>query len=142
MLYLWLKALHIIFVVSWMASLLVYPRYKLHQVKAAPGEPLFETMKTASAQLRRIILTPSLLAVWGFGIAMVVVNPAIASGRWMWVKLLLVLGMTALHGLFVSIGKKVDAGTADVSVNKLRMLNELPFVLLIFIVLLVVLKPF
>lgn len=142
MLYLWLKALHIIFVVSWMAALLVYPRYKLHQVKSAPGEALFDTMQTASGQLKRIILTPSMLAVWALGIAMIVVNPGIAAGKWIWVKLVLVLAMTALHGMFVGIGKKIDKAQADVSTNKLRMLNELPFILLIVIVLLVVLKPF
>jgi putative membrane protein len=142
MIYLWLKAFHIIFVVSWMAALLVYPRYKLHQVKAAPGEPLFDTMQTASAQLKRIILTPSMLAVWILGIAMIVVNPGIAAGKWIWVKLILVLAMTALHGMFVGIGKKVDRAGAEVSVSRLRLLNELPFVLLIVIVLLVVLKPF
>lgn len=141
--YLWVKAFHIIFVVSWMASLLVYPRYKLHQVKSKAGEPLFDTMMEASAQLRRIILTPSLIAVWVLGITMLVMNPGVvAGGVWMWVKLLLVLGMTALHGMFVGIGKKVDRGDESVSVKKLQMLNEVPFVLLIVIVVLVVVRPF
>lgn len=141
--YLWVKAFHIIFVVSWMASLLVYPRYKMHQVKSAAGEPLFETMKEASARLKRIILTPSMIAVWVLGIAMLVMNPGIvAGGVWMWVKLLLVLVMTALHGMFVGIGKKVDRGDESVSVKKLQLLNEVPFILLIAIVVLVVVRPF
>jgi len=142
MLYLLLKAGHIIFMVAWMAALLVYPRYKLHQLKASPGEQLFDTMKDASAQLRRIILTPSMIAVWVLGLAMIAVNPGIASGKWLWVKLLLVLGMTALHGMFVAIGKKIDRAEEDVSDRRLRLLNEAPFILLIVIVLLVVLKPF
>ena len=126
-----------------MASLLVYPRYKLHQVKSKAGEPLFDTMMEASAQLRRIILTPSLIAVWVLGITMLVMNPGvIAGGVWIWVKLLMVLGMTALHGMFVGIGKKVDRGDESVSVKKLQMLNEVPFVLLIVIVVLVVVRPF
>jgi putative membrane protein len=83
-----------------------------------------------------------MLAVWILGIAMIVVNPGIAAGKWIWVKLILVLAMTALHGMFVGIGKKVDRAGAEVSVSRLRLLNELPFVLLIVIVLLVVLKPF
>lgn len=142
MLYLVTKALHIIFMVAWMAALLVFPRYKLHQVKSAPGEQLFDTMQSASAQLRRVILTPSLLAVWILGIALIVQNPAVVSGNWFWLKLVLVLGMTALHGMFVGMGKKIDKGDAAVSEKRLRLLNELPFVLLIAIVLLVVLKPF
>lgn len=141
--YLWVKAFHIIFVVSWMASLLVYPRYKMHQAKSAPGEPLFDTMMEASARLKRIILTPSMILVWMLGIAMLVMNPGIvAGGVWMWVKLLLVLGMTALHGMFVGMGKKIDRGDESVSVKKLQLLNEVPFVLLIVIVVLVVVRPF
>ncbi len=141
--YLWIKAFHIIFIVSWMASLLVYPRYKMHQAKSKPGEPLFDTMMDASARLKRIILTPSLLAVWILGIALLVLNPGIvAGGVWIWIKLALVLVMTALHGMFVGIGKKIDRGDESVSVRKLQLLNEVPFVLLIVIVVLVVVKPF
>lgn len=140
--YLWIKAFHIILIVSWMASLLVYPRYKMHQAKSKPGEPLFDTMMEASARLKRIILTPSLIGVWALGIALLTMNPSIvAGGVWFWVKLALVLGITALHGIFVGIGKKLDRGEA-VSVRKLQLLNEVPFVLLIAIVLLVVVKPF
>lgn len=141
--YLWVKAAHIIFVVAWMASLLVYPRYKMHQARSKAGEPLFDTMMEASARLKRIILTPSMIAVWVLGIAMLVMNPGIvAGGVWMWVKLLLVLGMTALHGMFVGIGKKIDRQDDAVSIKKLQMLNEVPFVLLICIVILVVVRPF
>lgn len=140
--YLWVKVFHIVFVVAWMASLMVYPRYKMHQAKSAAGEPLFDTMKEASARLRRIILTPSMLAVWILGITMLVMNTGLfASGVWIWVKLGLVLVMTALHGMFVGIGKKIDRGDA-VSVKKLQLLNEVPFILLIVIVIMVVIKPF
>ena len=54
MLYLWIKALHIIFVIALMGGLLIYPRYKLHQIKSKPGDELFETMRDASNRLRRI----------------------------------------------------------------------------------------
>ncbi|WP_213269423.1 CopD family protein [Hyphomonas sp.] len=69
--YNWLKAGHIIFVVALMAGLLVFPRYKIHQLSSQPGEPLFETMKKSSGQLRMIILNPSLVLVWLFGLGMV-----------------------------------------------------------------------
>ena len=83
-----------------------------------------------------------MLAVWILGIALIVQNPGVAAGKWIWVKLVLVLGMTALHGMFVGMGKKIDKGEGAVSEKKLRMLNEVPFVLLIVVVLLAVLKPF
>tara|TARA_R110000787_G_scaffold44093_7_gene107990 strand:- start:12979 stop:13407 length:429 start_codon:yes stop_codon:yes gene_type:complete len=142
MLYLFVKALHIIFVVSLMASLLVYPRYKIHQLSSSPGEPLFETMKKSSQQLRMIIMNPSLILVWVLGLIMLWMNPALLSQGWLHVKLLLVLILSGLHGYFISLGKKVDRGGDGVSAKRLRMLNEVPFLLMIVIVILVAVKPF
>ena len=73
-LYIWVKAFHIIFVVALMAGLLIYPRYKLHQLSSKPGDELFETMKEASNRLRKIILNPALIIVWVLGITMLVMN--------------------------------------------------------------------
>jgi protoporphyrinogen IX oxidase len=142
MLYLFVKALHIIFVVSLMASLLVYPRYKIHQLSSMPGEPLFETMKKSSQQLRKIIMNPSLILVWVLGLTMLWMNPGLMSQGWLHVKLLLVLILSGLHGYFISLGKKVDRGGDGVSAKRLRMLNEVPFLLMIVIVILVAVKPF
>lgn len=141
MVYLWVKAFHLIFVVAWMAGLLILPRYKLHQLTSKPGEPLFETMKSASVKLRKIILTPSIILVWVLGISLIAINPAIMSGGWLHAKLLLVLLLSGLHGYFVAIGKKIDRGE-DVLAKRLKMLNEVPFILLIIIVILVIVKPF
>lgn len=141
MLYLWIKALHLIFVIAFMAGMLVLPRYKLHQLSAQPGEPLFETMKSAAAKLRHIILTPSIILVWVFGITMIVMNPSLLQQGWFHVKLLFVVVLTGLHGYFVSLGKKVDKGD-PVSARALKMMNELPFVLLIVVVIMVIVRPF
>ena len=140
--YLWVKAFHIISMVAWMASLLIYPRYKLHQAKSQPGDSLFDTMQTASKQLRSIIMIPSMIATWVFGIALIALNPSVFQLKFMCVKLLLVVGVTVLHIYFTKVGRALDAGEGSVSVSKLRMLNELPFVALIIIVILVVVKPF
>jgi protoporphyrinogen IX oxidase len=142
MLYLWVKALHIIFVVSLMASLLVYPRYKIHQLSSQPGEPLYEAMKKASYQLRMIIMNPSLILVWVFGLAMLWMNQDLLSQGWLHVKLGLVLVLSGLHGYFIRLGKKTDRGGEGVSAKTLRMLNEVPFLLMIVIVILVAVKPF
>lgn len=142
MLYLFVKALHIIFVVSLMASLLVYPRYKIHQLSSSPGEPLYETMKKSSQQLRMIIMNPSLILVWVFGLTMLWMNPALLSQGWLHVKLVLVLILSGLHGYFIGLGKKVDRGGDGVSARRLRMLNEVPFLLMTVIVILVAVKPF
>ena len=140
--YLWVKAFHIIAMVAWMASLLMYPRYKMHQAKSQPGEPLFDTMKEASILLRRIIMIPSMIATWVLGITLIGLNPAVFSLKFMWVKLLLVVLVTVLHIYFTKTGRKLDEGHGAVSIHRLRLLNEVPFVVLIVVVILVVVKPF
>ena len=140
--YLWVKAFHLIAMVAWMASLLIYPRYKLHQAKSQAGDSLFDTMQTASKQLRSIIMIPSMLATWVLGIALIALNPSVFQLKFMWVKLLLVAGVTVLHIYFTKVGRALDAGEGSVSVNKIRILNELPFIALIIIVIMVVVKPF
>jgi protoporphyrinogen IX oxidase len=137
----WIRALHIIFVIALMAGLLIYPRYKVHQVASQPGEPLFETMKAAALRLKRIILNPALILTWAFGLTMLWLNPGLLSNGWMHVKLLLVLVLSGVHGWFIGIGKKIDSG-AGYPVRRLRLINEVPFVLMAIIVILAVAEPF
>lgn len=140
--YLWVKSAHIVFVVALMAGLLIFPRYKIHQLSSRPGEPLFETMMDASARLKRIILTPSLVLVWAFGIWMLYLNPDLLSQGWMYAKLALVAGITAAHAYFMVLGRKVDTVSGTVQAKTLRMLNEVPFVLMIGVVIMVIVRPF
>lgn len=141
-LYLWVQAFHIIFVIALIAGLLIYPRYKLHQLKSKPGDQLFETMMEASNRLRKIILNPALILVWVLGITMLVMNQSLLSMGWMHTKLLLVLILSGLHGYFISIGKKIDRGDVVLSASTLKMLNEVPFLIMVFVVILAVTKPF
>lgn len=145
MLFLWLKVLHIISVVAWMATMLMYPRLKIYQLNDQPGGKLFEEMRSAGLRLRKIIMTPAIVGTWIFGLGMVAVNPGIISAGgsiWFPIKFLLVLGLSALHGMFVSMGKKIDSGVSSMDARRLRVINEIPFVILIAIVILVILKPF
>ena len=142
MLYLWVKAFHIIFVVAWMASMLIYPRYKIHQLSSRPGEPLFDTLRDAALRLKGTIMTPSMVLVWLLGLGLVAINPAYLSTGWFWVKLVLVVALSGIHGALLGMGRKVDGGERPVSPKALRVLNEVPFVLLIIIVIMVVVRPF
>lgn len=142
MLYLSVKAAHIIFMVAWMASMLIFPRYKLHQLNSAPGEPVFETMKDASARLRRIIMTPSIILVWVFGLTMIALNTSLLSQGWMHAKLALVLALSGLHGYLVGLGRKIDAGDEAMATSRMKLLNEVPFIIMIGVVILAVVKPF
>lgn len=147
MLYLSLKAAHLIFVIAWMASMLIYPRYKIHQLEANNADtnlssPLFDTMSAAAARLRKTIMTPSMILVWILGIVLLVLNPDLLSAGWLQAKLVLVLAMTGIHGFFIGLGRKVDNGSLTMTPKTLRLLNEVPFLLLIVIVILVIVKPF
>lgn len=142
MLYLWVKALHIIFVVAWMATMLVYPRYKIHQMTSQPGEDLFETMKDASLRLRRIIMMPSMILVWALGLTMLYLNNALLSQGWFHAKFALVLALSAFHGWMIGVGRSIDQGAPKVSERTLRIANEAPFIMLIGIVIFVVVRPF
>lgn len=142
MTYLVVKSLHIIFVVAWMASLLIYPRYKIHQLTGEPNGELFTSMQDAAARLKRIIMTPSLILVWVLGLTMVALNPELLSQGWFHAKLALLLGISGVHGWYVAVGRKIDGNDGAVSERTLRMMNEVPFLLMIGVVLLAVIKPF
>lgn len=144
-LYPWFKALHIIFVIVWMAGILMYPRLKIYQLKDEPGGKLFEEMKLAGVRMRKIIMTPAMIGTWLFGLLTVAALPSIISAGgplWFPIKFLSVIVLSGFHGWFVAQGKKIDAGTPQVTAKKLRMLNEVPAVGMILIVFLVILKPF
>ena len=142
MTYLIVKSLHIVFVVAWMAGLLIYFRYKIHQMSSVEGESLFDTMKSASIQLRRIILTPSLIAVWVSGLTMLVINPELLTDWWMISKLFLVLILSGIHGSMITVGRSIDDGEPKFSVSVMKLFNELPFVIMIIVVFLAIIKPF
>ncbi len=142
MLYDWVRAAHIIFVIALMAGLLIYPRYKIHQLSSQPGDVLFETMREASARLVRIILTPSLVIAWVLGLTMLWLNPALLSFGWMHAKLALVLVLSGLAGWFIGVGRKIDKGASPVAARTLRMMNEVPFLITIAVVILAVVEPF
>ena len=139
------KSLHIISVIVWMAGILMYPRLKIYQLHDEPGGKLFEEMQQAGVRMRKIIMTPAMLATWVFGLLTVAALPSIVvSGGpiWFGLKFVIVLIITGFHGWFVAQGKKIDAGTPAVTERTLRMLNEVPAIGMIFVVLLVVFKPF
>ena len=141
--YPWIKAFHLIFAIAWMAGLLMYPRLKIYQMNDEPGGKLFEQMRTAADRLRKIILTPTLLITWALGILLLVVSPMEPGLQgWFHVKLLFLLIITAFHGIFISAGKKIDAGTSGMSEKRLRAINEVPFVAMIVVVIMVIVQPF
>jgi protoporphyrinogen IX oxidase len=141
MIYYWLKAGHLIFVIFWMAGLFMLPRYYIYHQEAEPGSPETARWIDREAKLRKIILTPSLIVVWALGLALAFSTGAFAQG-WFHAKLLLVVLLTGYHGWMVGYGRKLARGEQPMSGKRLRLLNEVPGMAAALIIVLVVVKPF
>ncbi|MCC7305054.1 MAG: protoporphyrinogen oxidase HemJ [Alphaproteobacteria bacterium] len=140
--YPWLRALHIIAVISWMAGMLYLPRLFVYHADAAKGSDKSETFKIMERKLLKIIINPAMIATFLFGILMLVANPVLLQGGWMHVKLTCVLLLSALHGFFAKT-VKVFARDANTRPAKFyRWINEAPAVLMVIIVIMAVVKPF
>ena len=140
--YVWIKALHIISVIFWMAGMAYLPRLFVYHAEAAPGSDKAETFKIMERRLLRGIVNPAMIASFLFGILMLVANPVLLSQGWMHVKLLLILVMSALHGFFARGRKQLERDENRHDARFYRIVNEGPPLLVIFIVLLAVAKPF
>ncbi|HEY7807881.1 MAG TPA: CopD family protein [Croceibacterium sp.] len=141
MLYPWLKAGHIIFVIFWIAGLFMLPRFFVYHQEAAEGSAEAAAWVERERRLLKIILLPSIVAVWAFGIALASVTHAWSEG-WLSAKLVLVLILSGYHGWLSAYGKKLARGQRPLATRTLRMLNEVPGVVVAIIVVLVVVKPF
>lgn len=139
--YLWLKAGHIIFVVFWMAGLFMLPRQLIYVHPSAPGSEEEALWVKRMGLLRKIILTPSMIIAWVLGLLMSV-QLGLFDGSpglgWLHAKIFFVVVLTGFHGYFIAQTKKVAKGQRPLSEKQLRMIGELPGLLLVIIVILVV----
>ena len=139
--YEWIKALHVVAIISWMAGLLYLPRLFVYHVAAAPGSEQSETFKVMERRLYRAIMTPAMIVSWVAGLYLIWAGGWILSG-WMHGKLALVLALTATHGL-MGRWRRDFAGDRNARPSKFfRIWNEVPTLLMVVIVILVVVKPF
>jgi protoporphyrinogen IX oxidase len=141
--YLWLKSLHVIAVIAWMAGLLYLPRLFVYHADAAPGSDKSETFKIMEMRLYRYIMNPAMIATWVFGGLMLASNwEGIMAMGWMHAKLGLVVLMTGFHHMLGAWRKKFVSDANTKSAKFYRVCNEVPTLLLIAIVVLVIIKPF
>lgn len=141
MTYLWIKAGHVIFVIFWIAGLFMLPRYYIYHQEAVPGSSEERRWIDRERKLRTIILTPAMILVWLFGIALATTGAFWTAG-WLHLKLLLVVGLSAYHGYMIGYGRKLARGERPVSGRALRLMNEVPGIVAAAIVILVIVKPF
>lgn len=138
---LWLKIGHVVFMVFWLAGLFMLPRQCIYMLDHTPGSAGEAKWAERMGKLRKIILTPSMLIVWVLGFSMAYAFGYFSEG-WMHAKLTLVLILTGYHGWLVGQTKKMARGERPLSEKTLRMIGEVPGILLIVIVLLVYWRPF
>ena len=140
--FLWFKAFHVMAVIAWMAGLFYLPRLFVYHARTAIGGELSETFKVMERRLARAILLPAGIAAWGFGAAAAISGGYIADmPRWLWLKLLLVLGLTVFHVVLLKHRAEFADDRRDHSERYFRVLNEVPTLLMIGIVILVVVRP-
>jgi putative membrane protein len=140
-LYLWLKALHVIAVIAWMAGMLYLPRLFIYHCDAEPGSKQSETFKVMEQRLLRIIINPAMVVTWLVGLWLAYDGGWLTAGWWH-AKLVLVLGLSALHGLFSAWVRDFAADRNVRTARFYRAVNEVPTLLMIGIVILAIVKPF
>ena len=140
--YAWIKALHVISVIAWMAAMLYLPRLYVYHCQVAAGSEADGLFKTMEVKLLRAILNPAMIAAWLFGILMLVANPALLSQPWMHVKLTAVVVLSGLHGFMARWRKDFVKGRNRHSERFYRVMNEVPAVLMVIVVIMVIVQPF
>ena len=141
--FLWIKALHIISVIAWMAGLLYLPRLFVYHVKAEPGSELSETLKVMERRLLKFIMNPAIAASWLFGgLLLLTYNQDILISGWLHAKLGLVILLTGVHMAMGRWRREFAEDRNTRSQKFYRIANEVPTVLMIGIVIFVVVQPF
>jgi putative membrane protein len=137
----WLKALHIIAVIAWMAGMLYLPRLYVYHAGAMPGSEMSETFKVMERRLLRAIINPAMIAAWVFGLWLAWAGNHWAEA-WFHAKLALLILMQIVHACLSRWRRHFAADANRHSARFYRIVNEIPTVLLIGIVILTIVKPF
>ena len=141
MLYLWLKAFHVVAIIAWMAGLLYLPRLFVYHCDAPKGSPQSETFKVMERRLLKAIMNPAMIAAWTLGLILVWQGGWWRAG-WLHGKLLLVLALSGAHGYLARHVRQFAADADTRSQRHWRIVNEAPTLLMIGIVILVIVRPF
>ncbi len=141
--YLWIKAFHLIFVITWMAGLFYLPRLFVYHSQVKAGGPEDQRFQVMEKKLLKIIMNPSIMLVWILGL-MLVFTPGVVSWAegWPWVKAAAVIVLTGFHHVLGRWRKDFALGKNKHPERFYRKVNEVPSILLVIIVIMVIVKPF
>lgn len=139
--YLWIKSLHVVAVISWMAGLLYLPRLFVYHVENERSEDLRKLFPVMEYKLYRYIMNPAMIVAWASGLYLAIYNYFFYE-TWFLTKFALVIAMTATHFYLGALGRKFRANQNAHPSRYYRILNEAPTLLMIAIVALVIVKPF
>ncbi len=139
----WMRGLHVIFVIAWMAGLLYLPRLFVYHCGAPAGSNRSEMLKTMERRLLRAIMTPAMILSFTFGGAILSMSEFVYWDQgWIYVKLVLVVGLAVIHGALARWRREFAADGNRHGEKFFRVVNEIPTLLMIGIILLAVVKPF
>ena len=139
--YEYIKAIHVLAVISWMVGLLYLPRLFVYHAQTQMGTAQAETFKVMERRLLKAIMTPAMIASFVFGIWMLVLNPELLSEVWFHIKATAFLVMAGIHGKFSKMQRLLENGMPPLSDKAYRIWNEVPTVLMIVIIVMAVAKP-
>jgi protoporphyrinogen IX oxidase len=139
--YEWIKALHVVAIIAWMAGMLYLPRLFVYHCEAKSGSRQSETFKVMERRLLKAIINPAMAVTWVAGLYLAWAGHFLTAG-WFHGKLLLVLLLSGVHGFFSRCVKDFAADRNRHSQKFYRIVNEVPTGLMIAIVILVIVKPF
>jgi putative membrane protein len=138
---LWIKAFHVISVIAWMSGMFYLPRLFVYHTETAPGSAESERFKVMERKLLRMIMNPAMIAAWIFGLTLAMLTGAYEE-HWFQAKFALVIVMSGVHGYLANRVRAFAQDRNDKPARFYRILNEVPPVLMIFIVILVIVQPF
>jgi len=141
--YPWIKSIHVIAVISWMAGMLYLPRLFVYHAESEPGSEKSETYKIMERRLLRAIMNPAMILTYIFG-GLLLATPGIVDwgSAWIWIKLAAIAGMTIAHHVFGKWRKEFERDVNTRSTKAYRWANEVPTILMIVIVIMVIARPF
>ena len=139
--YLWIKALHIIAVVAWMAGILYLPRLFVYHAMQTPGSDVSETFKVMERRLLRYIMNPAMIISFLFGGWLIMINPDLLEQSWMQYKIIALVIMTGIHAALSRWRRFFAIDKNTFSPRFFKIINEVPTVLMIAIIVLAVVKP-